>query len=302
MISVFYKKMDFIGNKKAVGVLERSLEKGALNHAYIFSGPEKVGKAALAKMFALSAIAGKKLDSSVDYVDKDAVLDLIIVRPEVVEKNKISKQRDISIEVIRESKQKLSLFPYHGKYKILIVEDAHRMNVAAQNGLLKSLEEPNPTTIIILVTHELDRILPTILSRCQMVNFSLVSDADMLAALHDDHVVSLAIGRPGLARTLSNNPDEKIFRMEAQKQFERIMTGSLNERFILADEYSKDIPKALEKLNIWIWEMRKHALNGDNDKQVDLYGKIEKIQKSMSVLKRTNANGKLILETLFMDM
>ncbi|EKD58578.1 MAG: hypothetical protein ACD_56C00093G0002 [uncultured bacterium] len=294
--------MQFIGNKKISSILNVSLKKGVLNHAYIFSGPERVGKFTLARMFALGAIGGGEFDLDVDVADKDALLDLIVVKPEIVEKNKVSKQRDIAIDSIREAKLKLSLFPYRGKYKILIVDDAHRLNVSAQNALLKILEEPNPTTIIILVTHEIDRILATLLSRSQVVNFSLASDREILENENFRDVAALSIGRPGLARLLLDNEDEKNFRQQAHGQFEKVITGSMNERFTLAEEYSKDIVKTLEKLNIWIWEMRKKALSGAENEWVSAYERIEKIQNVLSILKRTNSNARLILETLFMDM
>jgi len=301
-IQNYFYIVDFIGNKKIVTTLNNSLAKGALNHAYIFSGPERVGKFTLAKMFALGAIGNRKLALDTEDLDKDALLDLIVVKPEIVEKNKIAKQRDISIEAIREAKLSLSLFPYRGKYKVLIVDDAHRLNVSAQNALLKILEEPNPTTIIILVTHELDRILATILSRSQVVNFSLTSDEEIAGGLYPGDIATLAIGRPGLANLLVKNEDEKNFRKQAHIQFEKISSGSMNEKFALAEEYSKDIVKTLEKLNIWIWEIRKKALLSSEHERATLYVKIEKIQNIMTVLKRTNSNSRLLLETLFMDM
>lgn len=312
--------MLFIGNKKVVENLQRSLERGLLNHAYIFSGPEHVGKFTLAKMFALGAIGGAPLAFKVDEFDKDAMLDLIVVAPEIVEKKNISKQRDISIETIREVKKSLSLFPYHGKYKILIIEDAHRMNGAAQNALLKILEEPNQTTIIILVTHEVDRILPTLQSRSQMVNFGLVSDAEMQKSFAKD-IVSLAAGRPGIASLISQDENERVFRAEAIEDLKKIANGSLNEKFLLAEEFSKDIVKTLDKMNAWLWEIRKNALSvpsyvlhtspdasrhplleKEREEMNEIFRKIEKIQKSMEMLKRTNASGRLILETLFMDL
>ena len=296
--------MNFIGNEKIVAALTRNLERGHLNHAYIFSGPESVGKFTLAKMFALSAIAKGSLSLDIDLVNKDALLDLILVKPEITEKNKVFKQRDISIESIREAKLSLSLFPYSGKYKVLIVDDAHRLNVAAQNGLLKIMEEPNATTIIILVTHELNSILPTIVSRCQTINFTLVGDNEMLKAFNDTVSVSLAMGRPGLAVELGQDTEKKIFMTETEKQFDTMLAGSLNERFVLADEYSKDIPKTLERMNIWIWLLRKNSQEKEDagTSQLADFAKIERIQKAANVLKKTNANSKLILETLFMDM
>jgi DNA polymerase-3 subunit delta' len=299
--------MDFIGNKKAVEILQKSISNAALNHAYLFSGPERVGKFTLAKMFALSAIAGKKLKLDIDDVDKDALLDLVIVEPEIVEKNNISKQRDISIEKIREAKQSLSLFPYHGKYKVLIINDAHKMNVSAQNALLKILEEPNATTILILITNEIDRILPTILSRLQVVNFGLVDDDDMQSGFAENFsfqkdCIELSIGRPGLAQFLSENIEEKNFRLDALGQLKKIKKGSLNDKFKLAEDLSKDAVRTLDKLNIWLWEIRKEAFVKGELNSSNAYESIEKIQKAMAVLKRTNANSRLILETLFMDL
>jgi DNA polymerase-3 subunit delta' len=299
--------MDFIGSTKNVHLLAKSLKQGNFNHAYLFSGPEHVGKFTLAKMFALSAIAGGELTVDVDNFNYDALLDLLVVTPEVVEKNNVSKQRDISIETIRDVKQRLSLFPYHGKYKVLIVDDAHKMNVSAQNGLLKILEEPNETTVIILVTHEIDRILPTILSRCQMIHFGLVDDGDMQKGFSDNfsfssEAIELSIGRPGLANILNQNPDSLNFRRQALWEFTKIQKSSLNDKFKLAEELSKDIVKTLEKLNIWIWELRKMVNLDEQISQESIYDSIEKIQKSMMILKRSNANAKLILETLFMDL
>lgn len=291
--------MHFIGNKKTVDILQRAIEKGSLNHAYIFSGPQAVGKFTLAKSFALAAISGKNLGAAENGEDKDALLDLMVIKPEIVEKNKVAKQRDINIDTIREAKLSMSLFPYHGKYKVLIVEDAHKLNVAAQNGLLKMLEEPNATSIMILVTHELDRILPTILSRCQMINFSLVGDEEMSKEFGEESY--LAIGRPGLAQTLRNDPEEKNFRMEAFKQFEKIMRGTVSEKFSLAEEYSKDVVRTLQRMDIWIWELRKSSKDVPYEQQGQIYAKIEKIMEASLLLKRTNSNSRLILEVLFMD-
>ena len=293
--------MDFIGNKKSVSLLQRSLKSGQVNHAYIFSGPEQVGKFTLAKMFALSAISGTEMSLDINDFDKNALLDLILVSPEIVEKKGIYKQRDISIESIRDAKQSLSSFPYHGKYKIMIIDDAHKLNISAQNALLKILEEPNSTTMIILITHEADRILTTLQSRSQMVNFGLANDIDM-QNIFSENIISLSVGRPGLAKIMLEDKDKLLFQSEAIKDLNKIINGSLNERFTLAEEFSKDIVKTLDKLNIWMWEIRKSALTADKYQRSKVYASIEKIQKSMEILKRTNASSRLVLETLFMDI
>ena len=293
--------MNFIGNQKSVSLLQRSLKNGQINHAYIFSGPEHVGKFTLAKMFALSAISGIEMNLDINDFNKDALLDLILVFPEIIEKKGISKQRDISIESIRDAKQSLSSFPYHGKYKIMIIDDAHKLNISAQNALLKILEEPNSTTMIILITHEVDRLLPTLQSRSQMINFGLVNDSDMQNNF-SEKIISFSAGRPGIANFINYDENELVFRAEAINEFKKVVRGSLNDRFLLAEEFSKDIIKTLDKLNIWMWEMRKNALLADDSQRSKIYASMEKIQKSMEMLKRTNASSRLVLETLFMDI
>ena len=98
------------------------------------------------------------------------------------------------------------------------------------------------------------------------------------------------------------NEDERIFRLEAIKDLNKIISGSLNEKFALAEEFSKDIVETLKRLDVWIWEMRKKALLSNEVERKNIYASIEKIQKNMETLKRTNANARLVLETLFMDM
>ena len=293
--------MDFIGNRKSFSILQKSLRSNSLSHAYIFSGPQRIGKFTLAKLFALHAISGTEMNSDINDFSKDALLDLIIVFPEILEKKGISKQREISIESIREAKKALSLFPYHGKYKVMIIDDSHKLNISAQNALLKILEEPNPTTIIILVTHEIDRILPTIQSRLQIIKFSLINDEEMKINFPKD-IVYLSAGRPGLAKIINENEEEKSFRSEAINGFNKIIKGSINDKLMLAEELSKDITKTVEKLDIWLWEMRKKAMLSNEAECKKIYADMEKIRKNEEILKNTNANPRLVLETLFMDI
>jgi DNA polymerase III subunit delta' len=293
--------MNFIGNQKTFNLLAKSLKNGQLNHAYIFSGPEHVGKFTLAKMFAFGAISGSELGKETDALNKNAQLDLLVIAPEISEKKGVSKMRDIPIESIRDAQKSLSLFPFQGKYKIMLIDEAQKMSTSAQNALLKMLEEPNPTTIIILVTSEVDRLLATVQSRCQTINFGLVGDEEILD-FFPQNVVSLSAGRPGLAKIIIENKEEFDFRSEAILDFDKIVSGSINERLVLAEEFSKNIGKTLDKLNFWLWEMRKKAFLAKDFERRNLYAGMEKIETSMSVLKRTNANARLVLETLFLDI
>ncbi len=300
--------MDFVGSKKTVTFLQKSLELGKLNHAYLFAGPQGVGKTTLAKMFAQAAIAGRQLDLDVEVQDKEALLDLILIEPETVEKKDVIKVRDIPIEAIREAQQKLSLFPYRGKYKVLIVKDAHRMNNSAQNALLKLLEEPNQTSMLILVTSEPSKILPTVQSRCEKINFSLTTQIEIAQAFSAESgfandIPMLAMGRPGLAKNMLESAEELELRRQQRQQLEKLRSGSLNEKMLLAEEFSKDVARTLSTFNAWIWLLRLDGLsNQDQQVRNQTFQVIEKIQQSMTLLKSTNANARLLLEVLFMDI
>ena len=300
--------MDFVGSKKTVTFLQKSLELGKLNHAYLFAGPQGVGKTTLAKMFAQAAIAGRQLDLDVEVQDKEALLDLILIEPETVEKKDVIKVRDIPIEAIREAQQKLSLFPYRGKYKVLIVKDAHRMNNSAQNALLKLLEEPNQTSMLILVTSEPSKILPTVQSRCEKINFSLTTQIEIAQAFSAESgfandIPMLAMGRPGLAKNMLESAEELKLRRQQRQQLEKLRGGSLNEKMLLAEEFSKDVARTLNTFNAWIWLLRLDGLsNQDQQVRNQTFQVIEKIQQSMTLLKSTNANARLLLEVLFMDI
>lgn len=292
--------MVFIGNQKSISFLNKSLEKGNINHAYLFSGPEHVGKFLLATMFGRSIIVGLKQLEFDGTLDPTASLDLLVLKPEIEEKKGITKKKAIPTEKIRDVQQELSLFPYHGAKKILIIDDAHAMTTGAQNALLKTLEEPAGTSMIILVTHEQGRLLPTIISRCQKLNFSLVSDQEMAGA--DENLILYAMGRPGLLKNMLEGGEQQQTQKETENELKIAIGGTINEKLKLAEELAKNTPAAMEKLSIWMWMLKSRAADLPQDKTVSAYGVIEKIDESASVLKTTNANARLVLENLFIGM
>jgi len=248
--------MNFVGNKKTFDFLNKSLEKETVNHAYLFSGPEQVGKFTLAKMFGRAIILSLKQIEFVDAIDPTASLDLLVLEPEVEEKKGITKRKAIPTEKIRDVQQELSLYPYHGKKKVLVINDAHMLTTGAQNALLKTLEEPASTSMIILVTHEQGRLLPTIVSRCQKLNFSLVADEQMRADFGaDKELIFFSMGRPGRLKNLLADPSQKIFQRDAERELKIVISGTINEKLKLAEELSKNIVTAMEKMTLWMWTL-----------------------------------------------
>jgi len=137
---------------------EGLVRQGGLAHAYIFSGQEMIGK----KMFAHDLFTMANRHPRFALHDPD----LCELAPRVAE-----DETWIYIEDVRDLKKFLSLKAFQGPYRFVIIDDAHRMQDAAANAMLKILEEPSPMTVFILVTNQPDQLVQTISSRCQHIHF-----------------------------------------------------------------------------------------------------------------------------------
>ncbi len=171
-----------IGNDRAVSFLEQSLQSGRPAQAYAFIGADDLGKSTLAVAFA------RRLQGNPDGFNTD----LHVLEPEAGKKN-------ISIEQVREFIKSLNLSSFSGSYKIGIVKQADKLTLEAANALLKTLEEPKDKVIIILLAPEESSLLPTIVSRSQILHFQPVAASVIYDFLVEEH----GAGR-SLAKDLSN--------------------------------------------------------------------------------------------------
>jgi len=176
---------EIVGQEDSVALLQRSLERGRLGHAYLFHGGDLAELESVARTLAKtvnctspkhSNAAGLPLDScdaclSCRKIDGDSHPDVMWIRPE-------SKTRVIKIDQMVQRKDSLRpllpsmhLKPTEARYKIGVIVSADRLNESAANAFLKTLEEPPSDSVLILLTTELQRILDTILSRCLRLSF-----------------------------------------------------------------------------------------------------------------------------------
>jgi len=166
--------MIFFGHKKQWDFFKRKLELNQLSHAYLFVGQEKIGKKIFAKelikFIGCQARKGGAIESpcqkcfSCKIVEKEVSPDFRII-------TKKPDKTEIEISQIREIQEFLKYKPYYDNFKAVIIDNAERMNSAAQSCFLKTLEEPAGKTLLILITSKPDMLLPTIISRCQVVRF-----------------------------------------------------------------------------------------------------------------------------------
>jgi DNA polymerase-3 subunit delta' len=170
---------DFPDQARIVQLLQRSLERDRLGHAYLFAGGSLAGLEDMARTLAKTvnclspsrrAAGGLPLDSC-DHCDNCRRIeqynhpDVTWIRPE-------SKSRVITIDVIRELMQTVNLKPTVAPFKVGVIVAADRLNIQAANAFLKTLEEPPPKSLLILLTTEPQRMLETILSRCLRLSFA----------------------------------------------------------------------------------------------------------------------------------
>ena len=167
----------FAKQTRGVELLQRSLARGRLGHAYLFAGDQLEELESLARTLAKTLNCQKPVQtggvatdccdacSSCRKIDRDTHADVHWARPE-------SKSRIVTVEQTRELMREIQLKPTEAEYKVAIIAGADRLNVQAANAFLKTLEEPPGKSVLILLTIEPQRILETILSRCLRLNFS----------------------------------------------------------------------------------------------------------------------------------
>lgn len=301
-----------IGHKKQIKFLEDSLAAGKISQAYFFAGPESVGKFFIAKLFAL-AIANGEVKFLTDDLEggENKIQDINILAPLVIEKKDVIKVKDIDVDSVREAQKNLALFPAVGKKRILIINDAHRLTVASQNALLKTLEEPNSSSVIILVTHQEGRILKTVRSRCQKINFNLVSleeikkgFSDLMAPSLLEKATIFSMGKPGGIKKMIEDSGEFTQKEEIVRELEGLRSMAIYQKFDLAQEYAKDLKETRKKMEFWVWMLRIQAFRNltDFNRLENSYLSIGKIEEASRKMKNNSLNGRLILENLFLDL
>jgi DNA polymerase-3 subunit delta' len=155
-----------IGHEWALGLLEHAITGGRLHHAYLFSGPAQVGKTTLALAFAqtLTCETGAGYPCGVcrtcQRVARGRYPDVQIIT---------AGKSTIQIEQIRALQTDAALSPMEGRYRVFIIPEIERASLPAANALLKTLEEPPPHVVLLLTSTRRDQVLPTVLSRCQIV-------------------------------------------------------------------------------------------------------------------------------------
>lgn len=323
------------GHDWAVHYLRQSMFNDRIRQAYLITGTQSIGKLRFAQAFAQTLNCSHeditqrpcgecrscKLLESGNHPD--------MVYSEIDENSRVLKGA-LKIDQLRSIMQRIALKPYHGRYRIAIIQDIQRALDTSQDAILKTLEEPPRHAIIILTAPSLDGIMQTIISRCQLIHLRPVP-ADSLQSILMNHynadeetaqlLARFSGGRIEWAIDALNNPDIFTERDENLKLLEDLLGMSRAERFSAAQKLSNDSKENLTKLlELWLSYWRDVLLmserttvklcNTDHEAQIQrlLYditteqalSAVKSTQNLLNIL-HTNANLRLAFEVLLLD-
>ena len=267
---------DIVGQERAIKILTKSLKENKISSSYIFVGSEGTGKKLTAIEFT-KAVNCLKLNNnseacedcqSCNEISKQYSPDLKIIEP---------IKTSIKIEQIREMRKEIVLKPLKNKKKIYIIDKAEKMTIEASNCLLKTIEEPPYYAIIILICSKIDPILPTIVSRCQIINFGLVSSYKIKEFLLDKNnnlekekaeiISKLAQGSIGSAFKLLTDKQYFIRREEVLDYLSNISPGKCSDDiFITVEKMVSEIDRIeeiLEIIKLWYRDILIFKNTGD---------------------------------------
>ncbi len=315
---------DIIGHQRQVQYLQNSIENGKINHAYLFYGPEHLGKKKIAESFLFSLFCVSETKArpcgrcqNCAQIRKNIHPDVHWLEPEADKKN-------TSIKQVRELIAKLQKKSLHQGYKVVLIKQASSLTLSASNALLKTLEEPAQKTVLVLLAEDLSTIPETITSRCQIIRFLPVSQKDIYDYLQTEtdrdqalKITRLAHGKPGLAVEFLNKKNALKKHQEKIDTVNTLLSGSQKEKFKLADKIHRS-KKSSQELSLLLdlatsylrdqilnqHNLEKYTVNqiqSPNNKTQNITKKINQIEKAQELLKQ-NVQPKLILENIIINI
>ena len=321
-----------VGQERAIKILTKSLKENKISSSYIFVGSEGTGKKLTAIEFTKAVNClnlNKDLEACEDCqscseISKQRSPDLKIIEP---------IKNSIKIEQIREMRKEIGLKPFKNRKKIYIIDKAERMTIEASNCLLKTIEEPPYYAIIILICSKIDPILPTIVSRCHIINFGLISSYKIKEFLLNKNkniekekseiISKLAQGSIGSALKLLSAEEYFIRREEVLDYLSTISPGKYGDDiFAKVEKMVSEIDRVeevLEMIKLWYRDIliikntgdQKYIANCDKleileekskiysqEILIDILDYLEKVEEYLI----KNVNKRLIFERLYIKM
>lgn len=299
--------MEILGHKKKLVDIQKEVLQGTGGRSFLFTGPRAIGKFRGAMLLAQDIVGEPNFLAT---AEAPYPADIFVLEPGTELKDEKVKAKGITVEAIREAIQFLSRYPSKGAYRVVIIRDAHVLAPAGQNMLLKTLEEPVGSALLILVTHEPGALLETVRSRLSEKIFFPVAADELTQAYPEEWLLEHGIpvffrgfGRPGVLEAASAHPEQFLQKKEFLSQLYKITQLTVKERLTLAEELAKDVPAAIEILEWWLTGLRGQVIRQEKQGQkVQFYTFLKNIFEVIETLKTTQTNARLLLEQLFFQI
>ncbi len=230
-----------VAQKSLTTTLKNAIHSGRLAHAFLFCGPRGVGKTTCARIFAKTINCTNPTENGEPCNQCESCQSFNQQRSYSI--YELDAASNNSVDDIRSLNEQVRIPPQVGKYKVYIIDEVHMLTQAAFNAFLKTLEEPPAHAIFILATTEKHKIIPTILSRCQIYDFTRIEAADIIAHLK------------GIAEKEGINYEYEALRIIAQKS-----DGCMRDALSLFDQMASftqsdlTYSKVIESLNVLDYE------------------------------------------------
>lgn len=238
---------EVIGHTKQLAILRSALSAARLHHAYLFVGPDGIGKRTAAIAVAKAIHCEESLEDFCGICVNCARIsdgnhpDVRLIQP-------LPDKKEISIQQIREIERELNFRSFSGKRKIAVIDPATLMNLSAQNALLKTLEEPPANSVIVLIAPSSGGLLPTVRSRCVRLSFSPLGRHEVAAYLDlqtvtmrndSESLAAMSMGSIGLALKLKK---EKLFekRRDWAQTLSSLKPGDYHSAMAAAEDLGED--------------------------------------------------------------
>ena len=320
---------DVVGQEHIERTLKNAIEQGKVSHAYLFCGPRGTGKTTMARILAKALLCERGPTVEPDGTCPECEAIAQGAHPDVYELDAASRT---GVDNVREEIiARVNYAPTRGAWKVYIIDEVHMLTNAAFNALLKTLEEPPEYAVIMLLTSNVNALLPTILSRCVVLNMKPVADELVRNYLmHQLQVpdykaevcVAFARGNIGKAKSLASSEDFDNIKNEALSLLKYIQDMDLSEitaAIKKITEYKLQINDYLDLIAIWYRDVLLFKATSDVNHLVfreeisairrvaqrSSYEGIEEVIEALDKAKRrldANVNFDLTMELLMLEI
>ena len=321
---------NLIGNEWAVDMLKKHVVNGTTRHAYLFAGPPGLGRRTLALRFAQALNCQTPLDAGIpcgqcrDCKQIEAMqhADLTVVQAD-------SDGGTLKVDQIREARRMLTFKPYQSKYRVAIFLHFQEANDNAANALLKTLEEAPSYAVLILTADNPEQLLPTIVSRCEVLRLRPLPIEDVRRDLENSGletdqanlIAHISGGRPGYARQLLESESLLEKREDRLNDLQNLIAASRVEKFAYADRLARDKDSMRQAILIWLSYWRDVMLrtaqaetplvNMDRNVEIEALagrldlsaarGVVSGLEDVLEKMER-NVNSRLLAEVMLLDL